>query len=114
MADPTGAEILRVRRLAIGTSTDTTTLPDADVSDLWNNEGGAGVLLTAAAACELLAARFSVQYFRWTADGQSMDKTMQADHMRQRATELRRQYYGSGAITTTLSGATSSTDEFAS
>lgn len=101
MGTPSAADILSVRLRAIGDSSDTTTLPDADIADLWQTEGHGVVLLTAAAACEMLAVRIGVTAFRWSADGQSIDKTMQPAQLRERAAELRRQYEGSGSIALT-------------
>lgn len=87
---PTADEILHIRRLAIGQSTDTTTLPDADITALWDDPlaGDEEEYLTAAAACDMLAAA-AARNFRWSADGQSIDKTMAVMQYRQTANRLR-------------------------
>jgi predicted dienelactone hydrolase len=104
VVDPTAAEILRIRRLAIGASSDTTTLPDADLIALWNEDEGAGdVVLTAAAACDFIAAQLSLKIPQWSADGQSINRSTQPALFRTRAMELRRGYFGSGTITLTRS-----------
>lgn len=104
MADPTAAQILRIRRLAIGASSDITTLPDSDITALWNEDEGAGdVVLTAAACCEMLAGALALKIPQWSADGQSVNRGQQPAFFRARATELRRSYFGSGTITLTRS-----------
>lgn len=113
MADPTGADITRVRRLATGDVT-STVLSSDDITDVWVNEGRASALLTAAECCDLLAVRAGAVNFRWTADGQSMDKTMQPTELRARAIELRRRYHGgSGHIAVTLPYTVAAGSEFA-
>lgn len=102
MSAPTAAEMLAVRREAIGASTDTTTLPDADISYYWENGGDGSVVLTAALCCEMLAAALSVTTFKWSADGASVDKTMQADALRKRALELRLRAEGGGSGSLTI------------
>ena len=89
---PTADDILHIRRLAIGVSTDTTTLSDADVIALWADPlaGDESAYLTAAAACDMLAAA-AAGNFRWSADGSSIDKTMLAKQYRTTAARLRMQ-----------------------
>lgn len=104
MANPTVAQLMRIRRLAIGASSDIDTLPDSDLIALWNEDEGAGdVVLTAAAACEMLAGALALKIPQWSADGQSINRSQQPAFFRARATELRRGYFGSGTITLTRS-----------
>lgn len=102
MAAPTATQILNVRREAIGASTDTTTLPDADITYYWENDGSGNVLLTAALCCDMLA-NAAAKHFAWSGDGQSFHMNDRQKQYRESAAELRARYYGSGAITVTRS-----------
>ena len=103
MAAPTADQILHIRRLAIGNSADTTTLPDADIEALWNDaDGGNGdIYLTAAASADMLASA-AASAFVWSADGQSVNQTMRQQQYRNTAIMLRARSsasgYGSGTM----------------
>lgn len=97
----TDAQLAAVRLEAIGNSRDATTLADEDIEWFWSNGGEGDVTLTAACVLDMLANRLAITTFKWTADGQSIDKTMQPAALRERATELRRRYYGSGTTNLT-------------
>lgn len=96
----TAAEILNVRREAIGDSADTATLPDADIAYYWDNGGEGAVLLTAACLCDMLANRNS-KSFRFSAVGQSMNVNDRVKQYQRAAIQLRRRYFSSGTITVT-------------
>lgn len=113
MADPTAAEIVRVRRLAIGEALDRDTLSDADISDLFANEGAGSTLLTAAEACDMLANR-AAKSFTFTADGATMRVNERVKQYREAAEHLRRRYFSSGTIVVTRADDEDDDTEYAS
>lgn len=93
---PTATERTNVRREAIGDSSDSATIPDADLDYYWDGDGAGSVLLTAALCCEMLAARYAGAV-TFSSDGQSMHLSdLQAKYLR-RAAELRARYAHGGA-----------------
>ncbi len=99
MPPPTATQVLNVRLEAIGDSTDTTLLPDANIVYFWDASGAEAILLTAAVCCENLANKDAAS-FRWSADGESMDLSQRQKQWRSNAAALRRRYFGSGSVQT--------------
>lgn len=88
MSTPTAEDMAAVRIEVGAMPDDTAAIPGAIIGHYWDIGGGRR-LLSAALVCEWLAARAGRVAFRWTADGTTIDKTMQPGALRARAAALR-------------------------
>lgn len=90
---PTADELMAVRREAIGSPLDTTTITDDDITYFWDTGGNESILLTAALICEMVAARVGgARVAIASVGGLSVNRQAQPAELRRRAAELRRRY----------------------
>lgn len=92
MARPTAQEQEAVR-IEVGALPNDPAIPAVVIDHYWAITDGIA-LLTAARVCDWLAANIGRTATRWSADGASMDRTMQPAELRARAEDLRARYAG--------------------
>lgn len=90
---PSADQMTAVRREAIGSPLDTTTITNDDITHYWDEGGAESVLLTAALCCEMVAARVGgARVAIASVSGVSVNRQAQPAELRRRAAELRRRY----------------------